>query len=45
MNEVNYNAMINFERFKNLFLAQNKKYYRKIGIFSFYNFTNICFYI
>ena len=28
MNEVNYNAMINFERFKNLFLAQNKKYYK-----------------
>ena len=33
MNEINYRAMINFERFKNLFLAQNKKYYRKMGIF------------
>lgn len=32
MKEINYKAMVDFARFKNLFLAQNKGYYRKIGI-------------
>ena len=31
MNDIEYKAKVDFERFKNLFLAQNKNYFRKLG--------------
>ena len=43
MREIKYQVMIDFDRFKNLFVAQNKKYYKKIGLLCAIN-NNVCHY-